>query len=159
MSLDGRSARENKGIKATDLFPRLTQDFGSLPLTPRSMTVISHRQAGDLHTPTLGSNLTTPIFMWERPCGDLPVDPHTEMSMYNFENQFMPKEFHNSNSFAQKTGDTPYAFTHPDSGFDLVNWSNESPSNSITMQESQLNVVAPTDSSLECMDVNSMDEK
>jgi hypothetical protein len=174
-----RPGSENDDNKVNDPTPRAVQDFRFTPSlmdpnsfqfmalanqppgyytpTPGGMTTIYHHQAGDLHTPTLGYNLVTPISIPNSLSEGLPVDPNADMNMHGFHHptQFMPQHFQNINPFSQQAGYAPSTFLHRDSGYDPMDRSEESPMDHMTMQGTQpLNLM--TTGFSEQMEVSSM---
>lgn len=128
--------------------------------TPASgdMATIYQNQAGYLRTPTLGSDLVTPLSIPNSLSGGLPMDPNADMSMHGFPDQFLPHQFQNPNPFAQQVSYAPSRFVHRDSGCDPVDRSAEESSlDPMNIQGTQpLDLVAQTAGFSEQMDVSSM---
>jgi hypothetical protein len=126
--------------------------------TPGGMTTIYHHQAGDLHTPMLGSNLITPISIPNGLSGDLSVDPHADIHLHGFPNQFISQQFQTLNPFTQQVSYAPSAFVHRDSGYDAMDPSEDD--SSMDPRKAQvtrpLHVMTPTAAFTEHMDVSSM---
>lgn len=135
-----RPVTETEDLKVHDPTPRALQDFRFTPSlmdpnslafmsfanqppgyytpTPGGMNTLYHSSAGDLHTPTLGLNLATPMSMQNPASGPLPVDPTVEMNLH-LQHHFLPQQFQNLNPFAQQAAFAPSTFLHHgDSGYD-----------------------------------------
>ncbi|KAL1857815.1 hypothetical protein Plec18170_003039 [Paecilomyces lecythidis] len=138
--MPARPVTETEDLKVHDPTPRALQDFRFTPSlmdpnslafmsfanqppgyytpTPGGMNTLYHSSAGDLHTPTLGLNLATPMSMQNPASGPLPVDPTVEMNLH-LQHHFLPQQFQNLNPFAQQAAFAPSTFLHHgDSGYD-----------------------------------------
>ncbi|KAL1964070.1 hypothetical protein VTN77DRAFT_7488 [Rasamsonia byssochlamydoides] len=178
--MQGRSGADSEDIKLHNPTPQAIEDFRFTPFlmdptsfsfmsltnqppdcytpTVGGMTTIYDHQAGDLHTPTLGSNLVTPLSIPNSLSGDLPIDPNADVNVYGFDNQFLPQQFQNLNPFAQQVSYAPSTFVHRDSGYDPMDRSGEvSSMDPLKMQETQpLNLIVSTVGLSEHMDVSSV---
>lgn len=156
---------EPEDIKVNDPTPRALQDFRFTPSlmdpnsvafmsfanqppgyytpTPGGMTTLYHSSAGDLHTPTLGLNLTTPISLQNPVSGPLPVDPTVEMNLH-LQHHFLPQQFQNLNPFAQAASFAPNTFIHHgDSGYDPME--DDAAMDDMNMPANPLHVVTASD--------------
>lgn len=125
--------------------------------TSSGMNTIYHHQAGDLHTPTLGFNLVTPLSIPNTLSGALPTDPNADMNMHGFPNQFLPHQFHNMNPFAQQTSYAPSQFMNRDSAYDPMDRAVGNPMDAMNMHiNGSMGVVSSNASFSEHMDVTSL---
>ncbi|KAL1979218.1 hypothetical protein VTN96DRAFT_6431 [Rasamsonia emersonii] len=177
--MQGRSGTDSEGIKINDPTPRAIQDFRFTPssMDPNSFSFMSlanqppgyytpasgdmatiYHHAEYLHTPTLGSDLVTPLSIQNSLSGGLPIDPNADISMHGFHDQFLPHQFQNPNPFAQQVSYSHSTFVHRDSGCDPLDRSGEESSlDPMNIQETQpLDLVAPTAGFSEQMDISSM---
>lgn len=105
--------------------------------TPNSggLGAIFHNQAGDLHTPTLGINMMTPLSLSNHIA---PQQAHPQ-SLDHFNSQFLSHNMPDVNPYLQQPSFAPSAFMHPDSTFDIMDESGDA---------SSLNEVAPDSASV-----------
>lgn len=121
---------------ASERTPRNLQDLNFTPLwiDPQSMTMMSlagqhpgfytpnsggmgaifHNQAGDLHTPTAGLNMSTPLSL----SNPIPIGQHNAPSAVNhFNQQYLAQNMPDMNPYVQQQQPTfaPSAFMHRDS--------------------------------------------
>lgn len=176
-ALPVRPVLENEDVKPSDHSPRAVQDFRFTPsfLDPNSFSFMSlanqlpgyytltpggifHHQAGDLHTPNLGSNLVNPLCIPNGLPDAPPADPSADINMHNFPNRYISHPFHNINPFSQQTSYGPSAFVHRDSGYDPMDRSSDdTPLDGMKIQVNRaLNVVGPPSTFSEHMDLGSV---
>lgn len=112
--------------------------------TPNSagMGAVFHNQAGDLHTPTAGLNMVTPISMSNAIPGSQHGHPaHLDQQ---FNHQYLSQHLPEMNPYIQQASYAPSAFMHRDS-FDAMDESGDNRSlHSIPVDEAS-NVTASTD--------------
>lgn len=112
--------------------------------TPNSggMGAIYHSQAGDLHTPTLGMNMITPLSL----ANPMP-DPTNQQQpgLDHFNQQYLAQHIPDMNSYVQQASYAPSAFMHRESAFDAMDESvDDSSLNGIPVDQAS-NVTASTD--------------
>lgn len=112
--------------------------------TPNSagMGAVFHNQAGDLHTPTAGLNMVTPISISNAIPGSQHGHPaHLDQQ---FNHQYLSQHLPEMNPYIQQASYAPSAFMHRDS-FDAMDESGDNRSlHSIQVDEGS-NVTASTD--------------
>ncbi|KAF3386504.1 Grainyhead-like protein 2, partial [Penicillium rolfsii] len=114
--------------------PRNLQDLNLTPswIDPQSMTMMSlagqhpgfytpnsggmgaifHNQAGDLHTPTAGLNMITPLSL----SNPIPIHQHNgQPTMNHFNQQYLAQNMPDMNPYIQQQTFAPSAFVHRDS--------------------------------------------
>lgn len=94
--------------------------------TPNSggMGAIFHNQAGDLHTPTAGLNMITPLSL----PNPIPIGQHNPPSTINhFNQQYLAQHMPDMNPYVQQQTFAPSAFIHRDS-YDAMDESVDTPS-------------------------------
>lgn len=83
--------------------------------------MIYHNRAGDLHTPSMGFHMGTPMSM---PTTDGQIHPASELDMHalhpNLLSSFLP-----SASYPQQQSYAPSSFIRQDSGFEAMDASND----------------------------------
>lgn len=91
--------------------------------TPNSggLGAIFHNQAGDLHTPTLGINMMTPLSLSNH------IAPHPQ-GLDNFNPQFLNHNMPEVNPYLHQPSFAPSAFMQPDSTFDVMDESGDTSS-------------------------------
>lgn len=113
--------------------------------TPNSggMGAIFHSQAGDLHTPTLGLNMITPLSL----ANPMPGGPanHQQPGMDHFNPQYLAQHMPEMDSYAQQASYAPSAFMHRDSAFDAMDESVDGSSLNGVPVDQTSNVTASTD--------------
>ncbi|KAI9738171.1 MAG: hypothetical protein M1834_008669 [Cirrosporium novae-zelandiae] len=83
--------------------------------TPGGYNTIYHPQAGDLHTPTLGMSIHTPLSL---PHTENVLHPGSSMDLHNFQSPYLPPaQFHPQNVFLQPPAFAPTSLFHQDSGY------------------------------------------
>lgn len=113
--------------------------------TPNSggMGAIFHSQAGDLHTPTLGMNMITPLSL----ANPMPGGPanHQQPGLDHFNQQYLAQHVPEMNSYVQQASYAPSTFMHRESAFDAMDESiDDSSLNGIPVDQAS-NVTASTD--------------
>ncbi|KAL8943272.1 MAG: hypothetical protein Q9216_001183 [Gyalolechia sp. 2 TL-2023] len=94
-----------------------------------------HNKAGDLHTPSLGLNLGTPISL---PPSEGRFDPTATFDIHEFEPDFLGSHgYQTSSQFGHQQTFAPSSFLHQDSAFDTMN---ESAINTPVQQTSPTNL-------------------
>lgn len=111
--------------------------------TPNSggMGAIFHNQAGDLHTPTLGMNMITPLSLSNPAVG---AQPNHQPGMEQFNQQYLAQHMSEMGSYVQPASYAPSAFMHRESGFDAMDESVDGSSLNGTADQAS-NVTASTD--------------
>jgi hypothetical protein len=111
--------------------------------TPNSggMGAIFHNQAGDLHTPTAGLNMITPLSL----TNPIPINQHNGPSTINhFNQQYLAQHMPDMNPYIQQQAFAPSAFLHRDS-FEAMDESVDSTSiHSLSIDQAS-NISAPTE--------------
>lgn len=114
--------------------------------TPNSggMGAIYHSQAGDLHTPTLGLNMITPLSL-AHPMPGGPAN-HQQPGIDHFNPQYLAQHMPEMNSYVhQQASFAPSAFMHRESAFDAMDESvDDSSLNGISVDQAS-NMTASTD--------------
>lgn len=84
--------------------------------TPNSggIGAISHSQAGDLHTPTLGLNQITPLSLSN------PIAPNPQLGMEQFNPQYLAQHMPELNPYVQQASYAPSAFMHREPNIDAM---------------------------------------
>lgn len=116
-------------------------------LTPNSggMGAIFHSQAGDLHTPTAGLNMITPLSL-SNPIVNSQTDHQGDhQGLNNFNPQFLPQNMPHMNPFAQQPSFAPSEFMHRDSTYDAMDESGDGSSLNDVAVDSASNLTASTD--------------
>lgn len=113
--------------------------------TPNSggMGAIFHSQAGDLHTPTLGANIITPLSL----ANPMPGGPANQQQpgLDHFNPQYLAQHVPEMNSYVQQASFAPSAFMHRESAFDAMDESVDgAPLNEIPADQASI-VTASTD--------------
>ncbi|KAJ5155612.1 hypothetical protein N7492_008415 [Penicillium capsulatum] len=111
--------------------------------TPNSggLGPIFHNQAGDLHTPTLGMNMMTPLSL-SNPAMHQQAHPQT---LDHFNPQFLGHNMPEVNPYLQSASFAPSTFVHRDSTFDAMDESGDASSLNEIAPDSASNVTASTD--------------
>lgn len=91
--------------------------------TPNSggMGAVFHNQAGDLHTPTAGLNMMTPLSLSNAMSGPPPGQPRLNQQ---FNQQYLANQLPNINPYIQQASFAPSEFMHRDS-FDAMDESGD----------------------------------
>ena len=120
--------------------------------TPNSggMGAVFHNQAGDLHTPTAGLNMITPLSLANPMPGSHPSNGHPVHLDQQFNPHYLPPHMPDINPYMQQPSYAPSAFLHRDS-FDAMDESSDNRSdnrslNSIPIDQDS-NITASTDHS------------
>lgn len=116
--------------------------------TPNSggMGAVFHNQAGDLHTPTAGLNMITPLSLANPMPGSHPSNGHPVHLDQQFNPHYLPPHMPDINPYMQQASYAPSAFLHRDS-FDAMDESSDNRSlNSIPVDQ-ESNITASTDHS------------
>lgn len=151
---------------ASERTPRNLQDLNFTPswIDPQSMTMMSlagqhpgfytpnsggmgaifHNQAGDLHTPTAGLNMITPLSL----SNPIPIGQHNAPStVHHFNQQYLAQHMPDMNPYVQQQQQptfAPSAFLHRDS-FEVMDESMDSPSIHSLPVDQASNMSAPSE--------------
>ena len=91
--------------------------------TPGGMNTLFHRQAGDLHAPSMAFQLGTPLSL---SMSEGPMHASSAMDMNNFHSDmFQTNPFQESGPYAQQQSFAPSSFIHQDSGYGAMDGSPE----------------------------------
>lgn len=149
---------EGGDLKFADTTPRPCQDMRFAPsyVDPNSLSFINplsqphgcytpnsgglgavfHNQAGDLHTPSMGLSMITPLTLPQQIASATINADATAMSLDQFNQPYMAPHFQNTQPFAQQAPFAP-TFVHRDSGYDAMDESVDDLSlNDVEMQTS-----------------------
>lgn len=98
--------------------------------TPGGMNTLYHSQAGDLHTPSMGLHLGTPLSL---SLSEGPLQAESSIvDMHGFHSHmFHPNSFQQPDPYSQQQSYAPSSFVHQDSGYEAVDGS---PGNEIGME-------------------------
>ncbi|KAJ5674122.1 hypothetical protein N7462_009561 [Penicillium macrosclerotiorum] len=143
--------------------PRNFQDLGFTPswMDPQSMQMMSlagqhpgfytpnsggmgatfHSQAGDLHTPTLGLNMITPMSLSNSIAA---TQQNPQPGLEHFNQQYMAHQMPDMNSYMQQASYAPSAFMHRDS-YDVMDESGDGSSLNELPVDQASNFTASTD--------------
>ncbi|OQE28690.1 hypothetical protein PENSTE_c003G04050 [Penicillium steckii] len=115
--------------------------------TPNSggMGAVFHNQAGDLHTPTAGLNMITPLSLANPMSGSQP-NGHPVHLDHQFNPHFLPSHMPDINPYMQQASYAPSAFLHRDS-FDAMDESSDNRSLQSIPVDQESNLTASTDHS------------
>lgn len=101
------------------LYMNMSQPHGYYTPNSNGLSAIYHNQAGDLHTPTMGLSMMTPLSLSQQmPGPGMSADGHN-MAMDHFNPSFMSQPFQNAQPFPQQSSFPPGTFVQ-DSGYDAV---------------------------------------
>lgn len=124
---------------AMPLMSLASQHPGSYTPNSGGMGAIFHSQAGDLHTPTLGMNMITPLSLSNPAVG---AQPNHQPGMDQFNQQYLAQHMPEMGSYVQPASYAPSAFMHRDSAFDAMD---ESVDDTGFPADQASNVTASTD--------------
>lgn len=86
--------------------------------TPGGTNTLYHNQAGDLHTPSMGIHIGTPLSLPTSE-GGLHAGSTAEMNAFH-QQMLQPHHFQNPNPFAPQQSYAPSSFVHQDSGYEAM---------------------------------------
>ncbi|KAF7596421.1 hypothetical protein BBP40_001728 [Aspergillus hancockii] len=113
----------------------LTQPHGYYTPNSGGLGTVFHNQAGDLHTPSMGLNMITPLTLPQQIAGATINADTTAMGLDQFNQSYMAPHFQNPQPFSQQTTFAPAPFVHRDSGYDAMDESvDELSLNEVDMQ-------------------------
>ncbi len=86
--------------------------------TPGGTNTLYHSQAGDLHTPSMGLHIGTPLSL---PTSEGSLHAGSTVEMDAFHQQMLqPHHFQNPNPFGSQQAYAPSSFVHQDSGYEAI---------------------------------------
>ncbi|KAE8145145.1 CP2 transcription factor-domain-containing protein [Aspergillus avenaceus] len=113
----------------------LSQPHGYYTPNSGGLGAVFHSQAGDLHTPSMGLNMITPLSLPQQIAGATINAETATMGLDQFNQPYMAPHFQNPQPFAQQPQFAPAPFVHRDSGYDAMDESvDELSLNDVDMQ-------------------------